>query len=130
MATTRSAPCSVRSQPRSASSVGSASAGPPGSRPPSIWPPPPSRSPSSDRCLRGGGETGRGSSEPSPVKRRALLLAASSFVAGWLLLAFEVVWFRLLRLFVDPNALTFSILLAVVLSGIGLGGLVAGRVLS
>jgi spermidine synthase len=74
---------------------------------------------------------------PEPARRtsgagatwRALLLAASSFVAGWVLLAFEVVWFRLLRLFVEPNAFTFSVLLAVVLSGIGLGGFVAGRLL-
>ena len=57
---------------------------------------------------------------------RAFGLAGSSFVAGFLLLAFEVVWFRILRLFVDPNALAFSVLLAVVLSGIGLGGLIAG----
>jgi spermidine synthase len=61
---------------------------------------------------------------------RAAPLAASSFVAGWVLLAFEVVWFRLLRLFVEPNPLAFSVLLAVVLSGIGLGGFLAGRILA
>jgi spermidine synthase len=61
---------------------------------------------------------------------RAFGLAASSFVAGFLLLAFEVVWFRILRLFVDPNALAFSVLLAVVLSGIGLGGLITGWTLA
>lgn len=61
---------------------------------------------------------------------RAFGLAASSFAAGFLLLAFEVVWFRILRLYVDPNALTFSVLLAVVLSGIGLGGLIAGWILA
>lgn len=61
---------------------------------------------------------------------RALLLATSSFVAGWILLAFEVVWFRLLRLFVEPNALTFSVLLAVVLAGIGFGGFFAGQILA
>jgi predicted membrane-bound spermidine synthase len=60
----------------------------------------------------------------------ALLLLASSFVAGGCLLAFEVVWFRLLLLFVQPNALTFSVLLAVVLSGIGLGGALAGWLLA
>ena len=64
-----------------------------------------------------------------PATWRAVLLAASSFVAGWVLLAFEVVWFRLLRLFVEPNPLTFSVLLASVLSGIGLGGFLAGRIL-
>jgi predicted membrane-bound spermidine synthase len=61
---------------------------------------------------------------------RAWGLAASSFVAGFLLLAFEVIWFRILRLYLDPNALTFSVLLAVVLSGIGLGGLIAGWILA
>ncbi len=66
---------------------------------------------------------------PAPAAWRAWSLALGSFVAGWILLAFEVVWFRFLCLFVDPNALTFSVLLAVVLSGIGLGGLVAGRIL-
>ena len=60
---------------------------------------------------------------------RPALLAASSFVAGFVLLAFEVVWFRFLRLFVEPSPLTFSVLLAVVLSGIGVGGFLAGWIL-
>ena len=79
-----------------------------------------------------GGEVAPEPARPAPgagATWRALLLAASSFVAGFLLLAFEVVWFRLLRLFVEPNAFTFSVLLAVVLSGIGVGGFVAGRLL-
>ncbi len=60
---------------------------------------------------------------------RAGALAASSFLAGFALLAFEVVWFRFVRLFIDPNPRAFSLMLAVVLSGIGLGGFLAGLVL-
>ena len=60
---------------------------------------------------------------------RAWLLALASFLAGWILLAFEVVWFRFIRLFIDPSSLAFSLMLAVVLSGIGAGGFAAGLVL-
>ena len=49
-----------------------------------------------------------------------------SFSAGGLLLCLEVVWFRFLRLYVANSPTAFSIMLAVVLAGIGLGGLVAG----
>jgi spermidine synthase len=51
-------------------------------------------------------------------------LLATAFVAGGLLLALEVVWFRFLAMFCVSSALTFSLLLAVVLAGIGCGGLV------
>ena len=54
-------------------------------------------------------------------------LLAAAFVAGGLLLALEVVWFRLLLLFVFGTSLAFAVMLAVVLLGIGTGGLVAGR---
>ncbi len=60
---------------------------------------------------------------------RAWAFALSSFLAGFILLAFEVVWFRFVRLFIDPNPRAFSLMLAVVLSGIGLGGFLAGLVL-
>jgi predicted membrane-bound spermidine synthase len=52
-------------------------------------------------------------------------LLAASFLAGGLLLALEVVWFRLLLLFMLATSLAFSVLLAVVLAGIGLGSLAA-----
>jgi spermidine synthase len=55
---------------------------------------------------------------------RKLLLV--SFGTGFLLLSLEVVWFRFLRLYVASSATAFSIMLAVVLAGIGSGGLVAG----
>ena len=50
---------------------------------------------------------------------------AAAFVAGGLLLALEIVWFRLLLLFIPATSLTFAIMLAVVLAGISIGGLVA-----
>jgi hypothetical protein len=49
-----------------------------------------------------------------------------SFVTGGILLCLEVVWFRFLRLYIASSSTAFSIMLAVVLAGIGLGGLVSG----
>lgn len=57
---------------------------------------------------------------------RARVLAAA-FLAGAALLALEVVWFRFLLVFVDGTTLVFAVMLAVVLAGIGLGGLAAAR---
>lgn len=51
----------------------------------------------------------------------------SACLLGGLLLALEVVWFRFLLLFVAGSSLAFSVMLAVVLTGIGLGGLLGGR---
>jgi hypothetical protein len=49
-----------------------------------------------------------------------------SFGTGCLLLCLEVVWFRFLRLYVPSSSTAFAVMLAVVLAGIGLGGLVSG----
>jgi len=49
-----------------------------------------------------------------------------SFGTGCLLLCLEVVWFRFLRLYVPSSPTAFAVMLAVVLAGIGLGGLVSG----
>jgi spermidine synthase len=49
-----------------------------------------------------------------------------SFGAGLLLLCLEVVWFRFLRLYIASSASAFSLMLAVVLAGIGIGGALAG----
>ncbi|HKE10659.1 MAG TPA: spermidine synthase, partial [Myxococcota bacterium] len=54
-------------------------------------------------------------------------LLAAAFVSGGIFLALEVVWFRFLTLFVYSNALAFSRMLAVVLLGIGAGGVAAAR---
>jgi spermidine synthase len=49
-----------------------------------------------------------------------------SFWTGCILLSLEVVWFRFLRLYVASSSTAFAVMLAVVLAGIGLGGIVAG----
>src|SRR6266481_6224754 len=51
-----------------------------------------------------------------------------SFGTGCILLALEVIWFRFLRLYVASSATAFAIMLAVVLAGIGLGGVVSGAI--
>jgi len=60
----------------------------------------------------------------APLPRRAWALLAAAFLAGGILLALEVVWFRFLILFVHGTSFTFAVMLAVVLLGIGLGGLI------
>src|SRR6266513_2586759 len=49
-----------------------------------------------------------------------------SFGTGCILLALEVIWFRFLRLYVVSSPTAFALMLAVVLAGIGLGGIAAG----
>jgi len=49
-----------------------------------------------------------------------------SFGAGFILLALEVIWFRFLRLYIASSASAFSLMLAVVLAGIGIGGAISG----
>jgi spermidine synthase len=66
--------------------------------------------------------TARAPVMPGRVPR--ILLAA--FLAGGILLAFEVVWFRFLHLFVHSGSASFAWMLAVVLTGIGLGGGIGG----
>lgn len=52
---------------------------------------------------------------------------AVAFASGALMLALEVVWFRFLLLTKDGTNLIFAVMLAVVLAGIALGGLVAAH---
>ena len=54
-------------------------------------------------------------------------LVAAAFLAGGILLALEVIWFRFLLLFQNGTTLIFATMLAVVLSGIGLGAMLASR---
>ena len=49
----------------------------------------------------------------------------SASLAGGCLMALEVVWFRFLLMFVSSTTLTVSLMLAVVLAAIGVGGLLA-----
>src|SRR5262245_42184183 len=51
-----------------------------------------------------------------------------SFGTGLIFLALEVIWFRFLRLYVASSPTAFAIMLAVVLGGIGVGGLLAGAI--
>jgi spermidine synthase len=52
-------------------------------------------------------------------------LLAATVLLGAAILALEVVWFRFIQLFIYGTALAFSAMLAVILAGIGSGGLVA-----
>ena len=56
-----------------------------------------------------------------PGRRRSLL--AGAFLSGATLLALEVIWFRFLTMYVLSTTLAVSLMLAVVLAAIGLGGL-------
>jgi len=49
----------------------------------------------------------------------------AAFLSGFCLLALEVVWFRLLLLFVKGHSAALALILALVLTGIALGGLLA-----
>ncbi len=67
---------------------------------------------------------------PLPLGGRARALLVAAALCGATLLALEVVWFRFLTLFVLADSLAFALLLAVVLAGIGGGGLLGGRILA
>jgi predicted membrane-bound spermidine synthase len=73
--------------------------------------------------------------DPSPAAEaawdrrvpRALAPAfAAVFIAGFALLALEVVWTRFLALFIPNSSLAFALMLATVLAGIALGGIAGG----
>ena len=79
------------------------------------------------------GEASAPEAEPAPTRRlraRAWRLLAAAFISGGALLALEVIWFRFLQLFVFGTSLVFATMLAVILLGIGAGGIVASRWLS
>jgi len=63
----------------------------------------------------------------SALSFKVVRLLFASFLSGLILLALEVVWFRFMILFIVPHSLNFAIMLAVVLSGISLGGLFASK---
>ena len=63
-----------------------------------------------------------------PVARPAittsiLRIVSAAFIAGGLLLALEVVWFRMLQQFIPATSVSFAIMLSVVLTGMGTGSL-------
>jgi predicted membrane-bound spermidine synthase len=61
----------------------------------------------------------------APLRRGAGRLLTGAFLAGFTVLALEVVWFRFLSLFVLNQAVSFALILGAVLAGIALGGLAA-----
>lgn len=69
-------------------------------------------------------DTAPGSAPFSPRAYRYLVVA---LLSGAIMLALEVVWFRFLLLTYTGTGLTFAVMLTVVLAGIGLGGLLAGK---
>ncbi|MCP4157431.1 MAG: spermidine synthase [bacterium] len=54
-------------------------------------------------------------------------LLTAGFLSGFTLLALEVVWFRFMLLFFSSTTRNFSIMLAMVLVGIALGGIIASK---
>ena len=64
----------------------------------------------------------------TPASAVPWLIAA--FLSGFCLLALEVVWFRFLLLFVKGHSTALALILALVLTGIALGGLAASAWLS
>ncbi|MGI9295430.1 MAG: hypothetical protein ACR2PS_15735 [Pseudomonadales bacterium] len=61
------------------------------------------------------------------ITLRSRRFLAVAFLSGALMLALEVVWFRFLLLSHDGTSLIFAVMLAIVLAGIGLGGIVAAH---
>jgi spermidine synthase len=74
--------------------------------------------PSLDRTATSFGETGSGD-----AGGRAVLW--TFFLSGVMSLALEIIWFRMLVVFLRPTAYAFTIMLAAVLAGIALGSAVA-----
>ena len=72
-----------------------------------------------------------GNSRPGKWSARALAtpdagrILAAALLGGGILLALEVVWFRFLLLYYSGTSLMFATMLAVVLAGIGCGGVIA-----
>jgi spermidine synthase len=63
----------------------------------------------------------------APVNLRGKRYLLAAFIAGMALLGLELLWFRFLLLFQPGTSLVFAIMLATVLCGIALGGIIAAR---
>jgi predicted membrane-bound spermidine synthase len=63
----------------------------------------------------------------TPFTARTYRYLWVALLSGAVMLALEVVWFRFLLLTYTGTGLTFALMLATVLAGIGLGGLIAGK---
>lgn len=67
--------------------------------------------------------------QAAAVQVMPLRFLGASFLSGFCLLALEVIWFRFVILFVMSTTVSFAVMLAVVLAGIGLGALAASSIL-
>ena len=65
--------------------------------------------------------------ETSPAQRKLILW--TFFISGLLSLALEIIWFRMLVVFLRPTAYAFTIMLACVLAGIATGSAIAAPLL-
>jgi spermidine synthase len=65
-------------------------------------------------------------SMPTPRQRRTVLLVFAG--SGFTSLALEVVWFRVLTLFLRPTVYGFAVMLATILAGIAIGSWIAAAV--
>jgi predicted membrane-bound spermidine synthase len=63
----------------------------------------------------------------TPFSARTYRYLSVALISGAVMLALEVVWFRFLLLTYTGTGLTFAVMLTIVLAGIGLGGLAAGK---
>jgi spermidine synthase len=75
-----------------------------------------------------GTDTVSTSSQPWPLTSARAMLIASFAVSGFVALANEVIWSRMLILYQGTSIYAFSSTLAVVLGGMGLGSFVGSRV--
>ncbi len=67
--------------------------------------------------------------QPSITPGQQQLVLWTFFVSGVMSLALEIIWFRMLVVFLRPTAYAFTIMLACVLGGIALGSALAAPVL-
>ena len=86
-------------------------------------------------CAACGALVLRGAPAPPPARTgegagAPLRTLSASFLAGFALLALEVLWFRLIVLFNFGSSLAFATMLAVVLLGIGGGALVTSMLMT
>jgi spermidine synthase len=69
-----------------------------------------------------------GSASPITASQRRIVLW-TFFISGVMSLALEIIWFRMLVVFLRPTAYAFTIMLACVLAGIALGSALAAPIL-
>jgi spermidine synthase len=73
------------------------------------------------------GETAAGNRQLADASQRAVLW--TFFLSGVMSLALEIIWFRMLVVFLRPTAYAFTIMLAAVLAGIAIGSAIAAPLL-